>query len=129
MKLTAFQNNPYTYYANVRDVVDGDTMDLEIDLGFGISSEQRVRANGIDTHEIHTVATDTEEYQRGMDEVHALREWCQQSHDHDGPYPFVFHSDEYHRGKYGRIIGDLYSFANDEWWTEFIVQNFEDVIA
>ena len=129
MKPTAFQNNPYTYFANVKHVVDGDTVDVELDLGFGITKTERIRANGIDTHEIHTTASDTEEYQRGIDELHALREWCQKSQDHPGDYPFILHSDEYTKGKYGRVIGDLYSIQNDEWWTEFIVQNFEDVIA
>jgi micrococcal nuclease len=42
----------YTYQARVVRVVDGDTVDLMIDLGFGIHRAQRVRLDGIDAPEI-----------------------------------------------------------------------------
>ena len=41
----------YTYNAKVIKVVDGDTIDLEIDLGFHIKITKRARFNGIDTYE------------------------------------------------------------------------------
>ena len=41
----------YEYKAIVENVVDGDTVDLVIDLGFKISSRQRVRLARIDTPE------------------------------------------------------------------------------
>lgn len=42
----------YTYSAKVLNVVDGDTVDLEVDLGFSIKREDRFRLYGIDTPEI-----------------------------------------------------------------------------
>lgn len=42
----------YIYKAMVTNVVDGDTIDVEIDLGFQISTVQRLRLMGIDTPEI-----------------------------------------------------------------------------
>jgi len=41
----------YTYNAKVIRILDGDTVEVEIDLGFGISIKKLVRLNGIDTPE------------------------------------------------------------------------------
>lgn len=43
----------YEYMATMIHVVDGDTMDFEVDLGFGIRCDIRVRLRGIDTPEIY----------------------------------------------------------------------------
>jgi len=42
----------WTYYARDPRVVDGDTVDLTIDLGFDVSIRQRVRANCLDAPEL-----------------------------------------------------------------------------
>ena len=41
----------YTYRALVYNVVDGDTIDVNVDLGFKIYTKQRIRLNRIDTPE------------------------------------------------------------------------------
>jgi micrococcal nuclease len=41
----------YTYSAKILRVIDGDTIESEIDLGFGVSIRKIVRLNGIDTPE------------------------------------------------------------------------------
>ena len=41
----------YTYNARVIKVIDGDTIDLEIDLGFHVKVTKRARLSGIDTYE------------------------------------------------------------------------------
>lgn len=41
----------YTYKAVVINVVDGDTVDVNVDLGFKVYSKQRIRLAGIDTPE------------------------------------------------------------------------------
>jgi len=45
----------YEYTARVLRVIDGDTLDLSIDLGFNIWITQRCRLQGIDTPETHTL--------------------------------------------------------------------------
>ncbi len=42
----------YEYKGNVKKVIDGDTLDVVVDLGFGIYHEVRVRLLGVDTPEI-----------------------------------------------------------------------------
>lgn len=44
----------YQYKAKVINVVDGDTVDLEIDLGFYIIATKRARLRGINTPELHS---------------------------------------------------------------------------
>lgn len=45
------QKKNYVYNATVTNVVDGDTIDVTIDLGFGVFVQHRVRLNGINTQE------------------------------------------------------------------------------
>jgi len=42
----------YEYKCRITNVVDGDTVDAEIDLGFNLKSVFRVRLSGVDTHEL-----------------------------------------------------------------------------
>ena len=46
----------YTYAAKLIEVVDGDTVDLLIDLGFGVHVKERCRLYGIDAPEMPTEA-------------------------------------------------------------------------
>ena len=55
----------YEYNCTIRRVVDGDTVDVDIDLGFGIwVHNERVRLYGIDTPESRT--RDLEEKKAGL---------------------------------------------------------------
>ena len=47
----------YRYMAKLGRVVDGDTMDVVIDLGFYVELRERVRLAGMDTPEIYRVKT------------------------------------------------------------------------
>lgn len=51
----------YQYEAVITNVVDGDTVDALVDLGFGISSKMRIRIYGIDTKEINSKYTEERE--------------------------------------------------------------------
>lgn len=48
--------------ADVVEVIDGDTIDVRIDLGFDISLKKRVRLNGIDTPESRTANLEEKKY-------------------------------------------------------------------
>ena len=88
----------YTYKICLLKVVDGDTIDAEIDLGFDVSVKKRIRFMGINTPESRT--RDLEEKARGLaakDRVKHLLEGCNnitlKSHG---------------VGKYGRCLGELF---------------------
>jgi micrococcal nuclease len=42
---------PFTYRASLDRVIDGDTVDLHIDLGFRLTAHMRIRLTGVDTPE------------------------------------------------------------------------------
>ena len=53
--ITLWREDMYEYKCKIRKVVDGDTVDVDIDLGFGVwLRKQRVRLVGIDTPESRT---------------------------------------------------------------------------
>jgi len=56
----------YQYKAKAERVVDGDTIDVTIDLGFKITTHQRIRLAGIDTPEVYSVKKDSDEHRRGI---------------------------------------------------------------
>ena len=90
---------PFVYKCELDRVVDGDTCDVNLDLGFSIIlAKQRVRLVGIDTPESRT--RDLAEKKLGLQAKDLLKELTQ-----DG---FVLESQG--RGKYGRILGVLWDF-------------------
>lgn len=56
----------YNYKATVERIVDGDTIDVVIDLGFKITTNQRIRLKDINTPETFNVKKDSEEYKKGF---------------------------------------------------------------
>lgn len=85
---------------NVR-VVDGDTIDCDIDLGFGVTlSQQRVRLNGIDTPEKRT--RDPLEKKAGILATEFVERWFASQSE------YTLLSQEFNpTGKFGRILGDF----------------------
>ena len=66
---------PFNYYCDVDRIVDGDTLDVHIDLGYSVKlHKQRVRLIGIDTPESRT--RDLEEKKLGLAAKERLKELC-----------------------------------------------------
>ena len=85
----------------VHAVVDGDTIDVDIDLGFNVSFFQRVRLAGIDTPESRT--TDKREKELGLEVKKKLKEMLDSAKD------IVIKTEKPDSTeKYGRILGWLY---------------------
>lgn len=86
------------YVKKVTKVVDGDTIDVEIDLGFDISFSSRVRLAGIDTPESRT--TDKMEKALGLEAKAYLK------HEIDTAKTVVIKTEKMDSSeKYGRILG------------------------
>lgn len=56
----------YEYKANLDRVVDGDTLDVDVDMGFKITTNQRIRLGGLNTPEIFHVDTTSADYKKGL---------------------------------------------------------------
>ena len=91
------------YDVKVLKVVDGDTVDVDIDLGFGIVlTDERVRIMGIDTPESRT--SDKIEKLFGLAAKERLKELL-------GEETVLITKDDKHgedmKGKFGRVLGDF----------------------
>ena len=100
--------DPYIYrIKSVGRVVDGDTIDADIDLGFDISLTKRIRLAGIDTPESRT--KDLKEKELGID----AKEWLKY-HLKDSFDIIIRTEKPDSTEKYGRIIGHLFVNGQDE---------------
>ena len=90
----------YEYACKVKRVVDGDTVDVVLDLGFDVSYSCRVRLYGIDTPESRTRNKD--EKARGKMAGSFLKEAIE-----DGEKVVIQTKLKDSRGKFGRVLGDV----------------------
>ena len=92
----------YEYKCKLVKVVDGDTIDIDIDLGFGVwLQKQRIRLYGIDTPESRT--SDATEKIYGMAAKEFLTKWT-----NSGGLTIKTHKAA--KGKFGRILGEIWCF-------------------
>jgi micrococcal nuclease len=97
----------YTYKCKVTKVIDGDTIDVDIQLGFKvILYKQRIRLHGIDTPESRT--RDLEEKSRGLLAKEFMKELA--------PVGSTITLKSLDKGKFGRILGQIW--RNVDSWTE-----------
>jgi len=98
----------HEYRCVITKVVDGDTLDIDIDLGFGVwLRKQRVRMYGIDTPESRT--KDLEEKKYGL----AAKDFLTDMLNDEAGITLKTHKDA--KGKFGRILGEFWrttSFAD-----------------
>ena len=89
----------------INRVVDGDTIDVTIDLGFDLYKKERVRVAGVDTPEKRT--RDDEEKALGLDATYWMKEKLEGAIDGDDD--LVIRTELVGgMGKYGRLLGWLY---------------------
>lgn len=92
----------YEYRATLEKVVDGDSFDVRIDLGFRITTFQRVRLNGVDTPEVNSA--DAAERARAKEAKAFVDDWFA------GAGTVLVRSHKPGGGdKYGRYLADVLS--------------------
>ena len=108
-KLLEFlESDLYTYLAKCLRVIDGDTLELDIDLGLHVHVIEKVRLFGIDTPEVYGVKKDSPEYEAGKKASNRVIEllpegtklWVQTQKDKEG--------------KYGRYLVRAFLYVGDE---------------
>jgi micrococcal nuclease len=97
----------YNYRAKLVKVVDGDTIDAMIDVGFDIWIKKRIRYKGIDTWESRT--RDLEEKKKGLAAKARNKELLESVSNKSG----YFRIKSYGTGKYGRVLADIYIQDSD----------------
>jgi len=106
----------YEYKAELGRVVDGDTLDVIIDIGFKITTNQRIRLAHIDAPETWRVKHTSEEYKKGMEAKRYVEKRLadNQNKMKIGTYKAP--------GKYGRYIGVIWLEDSDISLNEELVQ-------
>jgi micrococcal nuclease len=90
----------YEYRVEIKRIVDGDTVDVDIDLGFGIwMKNERIRLYGIDTPESRT--RDLEEKKYGL----AAKMFLENMLDDT---KIIMKTNKDAEGKFGRILGSFW---------------------
>ena len=104
---------------SVDKVVDGDTIDVSIDLGFDLIKKERVRVAGVDTPEKRT--RDLEEKALGLDATYWMQKNLQDTLD--GDEELTIRTELVGgMGKYGRLLGWLYVGDDDVSLNEKMIQ-------
>ena len=92
----------YIYRAKLERVVDGDTVDALIDLGFDTWVKKRIRYKGIDTWESRT--KDLDEKKLGLAAKDRNKELLESVSSKPGYFRLRSHG----VGKYGRVLGEIF---------------------
>jgi micrococcal nuclease len=111
----------YEYKVKILKVVDGDTVDVDIDLGFGVwLKNERVRIMGIDTPESRT--RDLEEKKYGL----LAKEYLKQLLENEVTLKTqISKNGEDMKGKFGRILGDFSTSSGNV--TDLMISGFHAV--
>ena len=107
--------NKYEYSAKLDRVVDGDTCDALIDLGFDTWVKKRIRFKGVDTWECRT--RDKEEKVKGLAAKAFTRDLLENSDD--GKFAIRSHG----VGKYGRVLGELFVKGKTKSVNDLLLEN------
>ena len=101
--------------SSLEKVVDGDTIDVTLDLGFDVCTRQRVRLLGIDTPESRT--SDREEKKYGLLSKKKLKEWCLKAiaSETDEIESELRCPEKDSRGKFGRILAEVWVSEDGQW--------------
>lgn len=100
--------NRYRWQCELIRVIDGDTLEAWIELDFGVKLSSRLRLEGIDTPEIHTVKQNTEEYKKGM----LAKEFVEARFKVQGN-KFYIETSGKRPGKYGRFVVNVLMPSGD----------------
>ena len=92
----------YIYKAKLERVIDGDTVDALIDLGFDTWVKKRIRYKGIDTWESRT--KDLDEKKLGLAAKDRNKELLESVSSKPGYFRLKSHG----VGKYGRVLGEIF---------------------
>jgi len=92
----------YIYRGKLERVVDGDTIDALIDVGFDIWIKKRIRYSGIDTWESRT--RDLAEKAKGLEAKARNKELLEKVSSKSGYFRLKSHG----VGKYGRVLGEIF---------------------
>ena len=109
------QVKKHGYSCKLVRVVDGDTADAMIDLGFNTWVKARIRFMGVDAWESRT--RNKEEKVKGLAAKEYVKDLLENSDD--GKFSIISHG----VGKYGRVLGELFVKGHEKSVNELLKEN------
>ena len=109
------QVKKHGYSCKLVRVVDGDTCDAMIDLGFNVWVKNRIRFMGVDAWESRT--RNKEEKVKGLAAKAYVKDLLENSDD--GKFSIISHG----VGKYGRVLGEIFVKGHEQSVNELLKEN------
>ena len=109
------QVKKYGYSCRLDRVIDGDTCDALIDLGFDTYVKKRIRFYGVDTWESRT--RNLEEKKKGLAAKAYVEDLLKNSDN--GKFSIISHG----VGKYGRVLGEVFVKGHDTSVNQLLMEN------
>ena len=104
----------YKYKAKVDRVIDGDTIEALVDLGFDTWKHVTIRFNGIDAWESRT--RDDEEKVKGLAASAFTKKYLEMN---DGKFTIQ----SYGKGKYGRVLAEIFIDGEETSLNKLLIEN------
>lgn len=94
----------FTYRITPERIVDGDTIDVSIDLGLGLTHSRRLRLLGVNTPEVYGVAKTSEAYREGVEATAVTTRWIDAHKNHG----LILTTDRDRNGRFGRLLATIH---------------------
>lgn len=121
---------PISFDGQTKRVVDGDTIDVHIDLYFSLYHSIRLRLAGVDTAEIFGQSKDSEEYKQGAEQREFVKEWLTDAAtNHDGDWPIHVLMEDTDVGIYGRYTARIERKDTLEDLSTALIAEYPDVVS
>jgi micrococcal nuclease len=104
----------YEYSGTVIRVIDGDTIEALIDLGFGVFKKMKLRIDGIDTPEIYRPSCEAER-EHGKAATSRATELLMQQE-------LIFHTAKKARMSLNRYVAKIYMVDSEDWFHTVMLQ-------
>lgn len=94
----------YEYNAKILKIIDGDSLLVDVSLGFDINQKIKLRLARINTPEIHGVLKESEEYQKGIASMKFVEDFARMTNNN---IRIITVKDK--KEKYGRYLAEVYA--------------------
>jgi len=121
----------WDYRARCLNVIDGDTIDVKVDVGFRMRRTIRLRLLGVDTHETYGTDEESEEYQRGKREAEFVRDWMPgvdgetTGSEASESWPIIVRTEK--KGAFGRYLAEVERVSDGAVLNDVLLATFEGV--
>jgi len=117
MSILLEENLLMVYEARLINVIDGDTVDMVVNLGMGVEHKARIRLVSIDAPEIYGVKKDNPEYARGLQARMQVVIWFENGSG-------VYYVSCNHKGIYGRWLGEIWREVGEISLNDWLIENY-----